>query len=210
MKNIKKTSIFAVASFTMCSLSFGQIALYEFGPDGSDSANTANISASDMTVGGAATSFSSNTTFGTDFVDEPYARLNGDWTGLTAAEGGYATFTLTPAAGFELEVTSFDFVVSATGAGPDTIAALIGGVLYDNLQTSFQDTSATIVNVNVNDTFTSATEFRIIGYAGGTGNMDIDTLTVNGSVVPEPSSYALLAGMMGLACVVLRRRAARA
>lgn len=184
----------------------GQIALYVFGPNASDSAGTANMAATDMTVAGTATSFDPDTNFGSDFVNEPYARLNGNWTGVSASAGGWATFTLTPDPGFQLDVTTFTFEVSATGAGPDTIAAQVGGTLYDNLQTSFQDTNATFVSVAVNDTFTAATEFRIIGYAGGTGNMDIDTLTVNGSVIPEPEMFGALAGFLALGLAVTRRR----
>jgi len=46
------------------------------------------------------------------------------------------------------------------------------------------------------------------GNAGGTNNIFIDDIQITGTatVVPEPSSFALLAGCFGLTWVMLRRR----
>ena len=136
MKNNKLTLLAIASAAGLVGAAHGQIAFYAFGSDGSDSIGTANITADDFTVGGAATTFFPNTTFGSDFVNAPYARLNGDWTGTTAALGGFGTFTLTPANGFQIDVTTFEFEVSATAAGPDTIAAEVALTSNSNVVTS--------------------------------------------------------------------------
>jgi hypothetical protein len=58
---------------------------------------------------------------------------------------------------------------------------------------------------------TGTITFRIYAYddSDSTGDMDrLDNVVLNGtlSAIPEPSSFALLAGMFGLCLVALRRR----
>lgn len=59
------------------------------------------------------------------------------------------------------------------------------------------------------DNLTSEVEFRFYVYAPETTNsLEFDDITLNGTVIPEPSSLVLL-GLAALSMIVLHRRKAR-
>jgi hypothetical protein len=123
---------------------------------------------------------------------------------FNAANNEYFEFTITPAAGYEIDFTSFVYTGQASGTGPasftfrssiDNYAAGIGSPIA---------TGATIVlSAAAYQNRTAATTFRLYGWdsSNTTGTYSIDDFTFNGSVCLRPSisvqptaSQALCAG----------------
>jgi len=165
-----------------------------------------------------------------------YARTNattGTTTSFGAAVGSddYFTVTITPDAGFEMNLTSFefDYGYSSSGSfGTGTMRAYIT-TSEDNHANFFNgntDGYTTITDpVNSGVTFpisksldlsgaafqniSTAFEFRI--YLSDSYNVNdlihrIDNVTLNGAVVPEPGNFALIGGLLALGLVMIRRR----
>lgn len=139
--------------------------------------------------------------------------------GINSTTVGTLTFsdTLTGSAGvtFSLKLDSQNNVsdliaangLSLTGAtlnltdlGTATLALGVSFTIFDN--TSASSIAGTFAGLNQGDTFTvGANTFRI-SYQGGSGN-DIVLTT---SAIPEPSTYALLGGLLGLGAAFWRSR----
>ena len=96
-----------------------------------------------------------------------------------------------------------------TGSGFTTLFTSADGVLDASEEWAFQEADPFSVTIADGETAT----FRLIGESNssdlwGRGNV-LDDLTLEGTFtpIPEPSSFALLAGCFGLAWIMVRRRA---
>jgi len=142
--------------------------------------------ATDINIG-----FMAGTNIANSFgIDDGFGGINGPTLEIrTIANGGAATL-VTPANYNPLSGTSFFVANFTTGAfsGIDNGLRLsaLDGVEVAEIQISF---------VNNNNASANAILDNI--WIGGTGSI---------SVVPEPSTYALLAGVAGLALAIARRR----
>ena len=139
------------------------------------------------------------------------------------AGSDYFTFTLTPTNTASLNFGNLTFTLQASGTGPTTFALLssVSGFSSGN-QIATATLAGNTVTLSVSDAtlganydnVTSPIEFRLYGYgassAAGTGS--VNDFSFGGAVtVPEPSTYAMMAGAFGLLLLGQRvRRTARA
>jgi len=137
----------------------------------------------------------------------------------------YMTFTLTLDSGKSFDLTSFTFLSYAGSGGSGTrssnewalysdvaeigtFEAVTGGIGTTPTTKVWTDN---VVNLgNEFNNVIAATTFRLYIYGGTGGNSAsqsfFDKVVLNGVAVPEPGTYALLAGCFSLASVMVRRR----
>lgn len=131
----------------------------------------------------------------------------------------YFSFTLTPDAGNVLDLTSIT-VQGARGGGSDRgfrVKSSFDGftiALNDAATETIATQRPTLTDYTIDlsaaafDALAAPIEFRFYAYSSFKDNtVELDNLTVNGEVVPEPGSITLI-GLGGLA--LLRRRAVKA
>lgn len=204
---------------------FGQLAAWEI--TGANAATTnpqsagalaAHLSSGSLTLGSGVTA--SNTT---DFFS-----ANGfNTTSLAAAISGgdYLSFTITPAAGYALNISSVSFNSGVSSAVTNFNASLLSSATGFNTASalhsySFATTTPPTQSITLSGTIalqnvSGALEFRLYGWrdSAGTSTFRLRTLSgndlvVTGSVtaIPEPGTYAVILGAMVLASAAIRRR----
>lgn len=140
--------------------------------------------------------------------DAPAVAEGGGWTSTTPAK--YFAFTITPDAGYQLDVTAISFDYRQTSTGPANYqvdVGLITNVVSGGFLTdSTWHTLSSSVDVGG---LASAQQVRIYGFNGGSGSFGLDTVVLSGSVtaVPEPAAMAAYAGIVMLAAALKRQRA---
>jgi hypothetical protein len=145
-------------------------------------------------------------------------------TAAAFANNGYFSFTVTPDSGFEMDLTSLDFLV-ATGGTTETrlyeirsdltgVTSLAGPVsptgTRNDGKAGMDNISIDLTGISALQNLTTAVTFQFITATTGNFNASLewDDISLNGtvSVVPEPSTYAMLAGLLALGWVMFRRR----
>lgn len=206
------------------------IADYEFTTTtGVATSSDANVSAGDFTVGPGLDSFAgfSSTGGGNAFARSTGTFGSSELSFANAfANDDYFSLTVTPNAGFEMDLTSltFDYGYTSTSTVGDQLRAYV--TTSDDSHAAFEgfftntatvggqalvyDTAATIdLSGSEFQNITSAFELRIYlsdEYHDSNVIHRIDNVTLNGSVVavPEPSSVALCG--LGAGFFLMRRR----
>lgn len=137
-----------------------------------------------------------------------------DYNGDGSAEN-YMEFTLTADVAGTMNIDSISISEWRNGAGaPNGMAFDVnvdggGFALYDAVQVDADSGDFGFDTITFNEAIVGATEV-VIRFTprnagqGSTGNIHVNGLTVNGSIVPEPGSLALL-GLGGLALIRRRR-----
>jgi len=210
---------------TFGTTAFGQLVAWEI--TGANAALTnpqpagslaAHVAGGSLTLGSGVSA--SNTT---DFFS-----ANGfNTTSLAAAISGgdYLSFTITPAAGYALNISSVSFNSGVSSAVTNFNVALLSsatdfssaGVLhsYSFATTTPPTQSITLSGTAALQNVTGALEFRLYGWrdSAGTSTFRLRTLSgsdlaVTGSVtaIPEPGTYTVILGAMALAGAAIWRR----
>ncbi|MGJ8655205.1 MAG: PEP-CTERM sorting domain-containing protein [Akkermansiaceae bacterium] len=193
--------------------------------------NDANVTASNISVGSGLTglTYVSNTedyfqiAEGNGMSDGVHADGGDITTDMNAAyaAGDYIEFLVTAGAGFTLDLTTltFDFARAERGTndyavltsvdGFSAYAALVDQAAPEGLPSVAGAAQSVDLSAAAYQGLSDIT-FRVIfddrqNDTGGASASVIDNIIVNGTVVPEPSSTALL-GLGGLALILRRRK----
>jgi hypothetical protein len=207
------------------SAAFGQLVAWEITGANASVTNpqpagllAAHVTGGSLTIGSGVSASNTN-----DFFS-----ANGfNTTSLAAAISGgdYLSFTITPAAGYALNISSVSFNTGVSTAVTNFNAALLSSVTGFNSagalhSYSFATTTPPAQSITLSGTaalqsVTGALEFRLYGWrdSSGTSTFRLRTLSgndlvVTGSVsaIPEPGTYAVLLGAAALAGAAIRRR----
>lgn len=139
------------------------------------------------------------------------------WTTSTSLDANdYFEFTITPSSGYQLSLTSLtlDERRSLTGIRSWAVRSSSNNFGSDlgNFSVPDNDLTRTGQSTSLNSLtdITTALTFRIYGYSSeaGGGTWRIDNVTLNGSIsaIPEPSTYAVIFGIVALAGAIIQRR----
>ncbi|MBX3737763.1 MAG: PEP-CTERM sorting domain-containing protein [Candidatus Didemnitutus sp.] len=189
--------------------------------------NTASPTTVDSNLTGSAmSSLVGLTVSNSSPVSSGYTGASGSYYGAGGngwgSTGNYFELTITPAAGQTVTITtlSFGYKESST-SGPtaftlkssaDNYGSAIATGSFVTADTNWHATGSTSITLSA---FSSATTLRIYatGAANNTPTLKIDDLIISGSTsasaVPEPSTYAALAGACALGGVMWHRRRQR-
>jgi trimeric autotransporter adhesin len=134
-----------------------------------------------------------------------------NWNSASLNATDYFTWTLTPVTGYQLNLSSFIYIGQASGTGP-TSFALRSSV--DGFSTNIGTPPAGGTTITLTSSafqgLTESVEFRLYGWnaSSASGSFSVNDFTFNGmlSAVPEPSTYAALAGLATLGAAIIRRR----
>ncbi len=217
------TGLLAAATLTAPAHAVEILAQYNFGPDIAGGTFSPTQQAADVSAT-AVTANPSDLTieFTASSVSGAALRIVGtaSTTGSNATErennaiaaNRYAQFSLTPDAGFTLDLANLTFDVRAGGTSTPrgyaiyvstngfTTSTRLGG--EENPGTTYVPRDFSIGLTGI----ASTTTFRIYHWAGATDrDIRIDNLTINGEVIPEPASLALM-GLGGLLMLGRGRR----
>lgn len=207
-------------AFSMCLIAqvSAQLVVYTFGSTSSP-VTTANAITDNLTASEFSGATGSPGTGGTSPLSSGAYFAATTWSGSTPGNN-YFEFTLTPGAGYQFSAVSMSFDYRSTSTGPTTLAIRTSADSYAAPLGSFATTtdatwySSGVVSLSLSN-LTTATTFRIYGFGASNngGTLRVDNVTVNGSIsaspIPEPASFALLAGAATLGLSALRRRTPR-
>tara|TARA_R100000027_G_scaffold43474_2_gene32638 strand:- start:4666 stop:5307 length:642 start_codon:yes stop_codon:yes gene_type:complete len=187
-----------------------QIVLFDFtGGSLEDSIDTANMTATTIETESSFNSFTSSSGW------DSAAQISGAssfFSGPTsqALAGDAVYFTITAAAGYELNISGFSFQARSTSAAPQDVGFTVNGSSFDFSADYSNDSTITLIsNSSLGLTGQSSVTFSVQGWnSSGSSALQLDNISVTGSVsaVPEPSAYGAVAGLLAIGLVVSRRR----
>lgn len=196
----------------LTSSSFGQIAEFNFnGESLTDSANAANLTVSNVSTNapGSFNSFTSST--GWD-VAAQISGASGFFSDPTSQEaaGEAIIFTIAADSGYDFSISEFSFQARSTSTAPSDIGFTINGIQHDfSASYSNNSTITTILQGSLGFSSLTNATIAIQGWnSTSSGALQLDNIQVTGSVVPEPGTFALFAGCLGMTFVMLKRRGA--
>lgn len=192
--------------------------------------NNVNVGASTLTLGSTVAAAANGGRFGGSGWFDTGMTVAGSTLAEAITANSFIEFTLTPNVGFQYTATSFSFYWDRSNTGPSSVALRSSADSFgSNLGsvtglTSGGTFSLNTITIGSLTNVSTATTFRLYGFGatatGGTAGFDTQAspvdltlapnVSLNGttSVIPEPSTYALLALGLG-ALVLLRRKSAK-
>lgn len=202
------------------------VLVWNFGSSVGDLTASSGLPVANLTVGSIASFTGQTLTNASTSPSSAYAGSSGTFNASFAAVSGAFnsatssafSLTLTPAAGYQVSLSSVSFGSRSTASGPTSISLRTSADSYgaDVYSTTVATTSSWALLssgslTSITGTALNPLNLRIYGSGGSSassGNWRIDDLsvTVVVSAIPEPSTYAAIAGMVILGVAVIRRR----
>lgn len=130
--------------------------------------------------------------------------------GLVSADGGFFDFTVTPGSAFNNY--SFGFAAGQQIAGSSDLEILAnanggGFVSLDNVTvTTLSSSGGDAFVVDASSIGSASNVIFRVAFTDIDAGVLFDNIQVSGTVVPEPSAFATIAGALALAFVACRRR----
>lgn len=233
---MKKLTLLSLIAAGASPLSAATLASYDFGASGlaldfTSNDTDVNSTAGNITVGAGITATDTNVTgqagraFGAVLQNSP--GINGTTEAGAITANDYISFTITPVAGYQLNLTSLQFAYLVLGADNAvqestyrvyadvpgfgfTSGNSVGSAVGAINQTTYSTTPAFSLANSAFQNITTSTEFRIYisdrtsNSASVFASLDNVVLSGNSVLIPEPSSL-MLVGASGF-LVLLRRR----
>lgn len=219
------TSLLLSLSFVLCPRAQAQIVAWELSGSNASTSNplaattlASGLASAQLSLGGGVTASAAADTFGA-------SGFNSTSLAAAIAANQYLKITLTPTSGYALSLTSISMQTSVSTAVTDFHAALLssatGFTASDTLHTyAFGTASAPLQTVTLSGEsdlqgLTAATEFRLYGWRDTVGTSTFRFRSLSGydvaiagtaSAVPEPATWAAMAGLVALAGAIIRRR----
>lgn len=142
--------------------------------------------------------------------DSPSAFGNGN-----GNPNNWLQFSLTASPGFQFTLTSVDISAWRNGGGAPANWSIETSTdagdtweLFGSTHSESNAGDSVFRDVTFSDSLTESDlliRFTAVGPTGGSGNLHLDTLVLNGTVVPEPSGVIVF-GSLGLLTLFRRRR----
>ncbi len=140
------------------------------------------------------------------FTSPPYAQGSSGYNAADQSSAKYFYFDIDADAGFAFSVTNLSFLVRSTGAGPSAVGASINGVSIWTSNIAADTTLSVDIDLSAfNFGNLTTAQVRFEGWDNGSrvttggGQMRIDDVLLQGSVVPEPGTAAMVVlGSLGL------------
>ena len=127
--------------------------------------------------------------------------------------GGFFDFGVNAGAGNQFDNIEFGFGASITQAGESTVSVLYsldGGTNFTSLGTqainTTQASGGQAVSILLDPSITASDITFRVNFDDIDTGANFDNLQVSGTVVPEPSTYAAIFGVIALGFVAYRRR----
>lgn len=187
---------FFTLTMLFSTVSWGQIATFEFPATNSlvCSSKDASLSVSDISLSSG--TIETNITTGTYFSNEPYIEETGGWTATSQVDAKCFTFTITANTGYIFSITNISFNSYATSAGPSAFSSEIDGTSIAVVNAP----SATLVNYSqaVSKSGLSSAVIKIQGWSNGSrttsggGTFRLDDIVIDGTVSSSSTSSITL------------------
>lgn len=189
---------------------YGQLVYYDFNAGLNATGVGAHVDSASVFAVSDGTFTSTNFTTGSP-PDSPAVADSGSWNAGTPTK--FFSFTITPEAGYELEITGISFDYRQTSSGALNYQIDVGGEANVASGVFVRDSTWRIVSTGIvlSALVSSPVTISIFGYGGGTGSFAIDRVALMGTAtaIPEPSACAALMGLAVAGAIIHRRRKKR-